>query len=173
MPIELSADMPPPLVPLSWLVGVWVGAGVVGYPTMGQDQRFGQEVEFGHDGRPFLSYRSRTWLLDEDGNQVRPLATETGFWRTGGPAEAGGTEVELLLTHPTGFVEIYHGAVEGPRITMATDVVARTSTAKEYTGASRLYGLVEGDLLWTMDMAAMGTPLTPHVSAQLKRVNLS
>ena len=51
MPIELSADMPPPLVPLSWLVGVWVGAGVVGYPTMETDLRFGQEVEFSHDGK--------------------------------------------------------------------------------------------------------------------------
>ncbi|MBL8930106.1 MAG: FABP family protein [Kineosporiaceae bacterium] len=170
MPIELSADTPPALVPLSWLVGVWAGAGVVGYPTMDADLRFGQEVEFAHDGRPFLSYRSRAWLLDESGATVRPLATETGFWRPGGPAEAGGTEVELLLSHPTGFVEIYHGAVDGPRITLATDVVARTSTAKEYSAATRLYGLVEGDLLWTMDMAAMGTALTPHVSAQLKRV---
>lgn len=173
MPIELDADTPSPLVPLSWLLGTWVGAGVVGYPTMEEDLRFGQEVGFSHDGRPFLSYRSRTWLLDEDGNQVRPLATETGFWRPGGPAEAGGIEVEVLLTHPTGFVEIYHGAVDGPRITLSTDVVARTSTAKEYTAASRLYGLVEGDLAWVMDMAAVGQPMTSHVSAQLKRVNLS
>jgi hypothetical protein len=119
-----------------------------------------------------VSYRSRTWLLDEEGNQVRPLATETGFWRTAGPADAGGTAVEVLLAHPTGFVEIYHGAVEGPRVTLATDVVARTSTAKEYTAAARLYGLVEGDLLWTMDMAAVGQPLTSHLSARLKRVNL-
>jgi hypothetical protein len=173
MPMELSTDTPPALVPLSWLFGIWVGAGVVGYPTMETDLRFGQEVEFGHDGRPFVSYRSRTWLLDEEGNQVRPLATETGFWRTAGPADAGGTAVEVLLAHPTGFVEIYHGAVEGPRVTLSTDVVARTSTAKEYTAAARLYGLVEGDLLWTMDMAAVGQPLTSHLSARLKRVNLS
>jgi len=173
MPFELSADTPAALVPLSWLIGVWAGAGVVGYPTMTEDLRFGQQVEFSHDGRPFLAYRSRTWLLDEDGEKVRPLATETGFWRTNGPAPEGGTTVELLLTHPTGFVEIYYGAVDGPRITLATDVVARTGTAKEYVGGARLYGLVEGDLMWTMDMAAVGQPLTPHVSAQLKRVRSS
>ena len=34
-----------------------------------------------HDGRPFLEWQSHTWLLDEAGNRVRPLATELGFWR--------------------------------------------------------------------------------------------
>ena len=181
MPIELSSDLPTPLIPLAWLIGKWAGAGVIGYPTI-EEARFGQEIEFSHDGRPFLSYRSQTWLLDDDGNQTRPLATETGFWRpvaaTVGQADEGegekekapGTELEVLLAHPTGFVEIYLGTVNGPRIDLATDLVARTSTAKEYTAASRLYGLVESDLLWAMDMAAMGRPLQSHASARLKRM---
>lgn len=181
MPIELSSDLPTPLIPLAWLIGKWAGAGVIGYPTI-EEARFGQEIEFSHDGRPFLSYRSQTWLLDDDGNQTRPLATETGFWRpvtaTVGHADdapidgAGstGTELEVLLAHPTGFVEIYLGTVNGPRIDLATDLVARTATAKEYTAASRLYGLVESDLLWAMDMAAMGQPLQSHASARLKRM---
>ena len=171
MPIELSTDLPSPLVPLAWLVGSWSGAGVVGYPTI-EEARFGQELEFSHDGRPFLSYTSHTWLLDDDGAKVRPLATETGFWRVPGDvgaAEGGGTEVEFLLAHPTGYVEIYLGAVTGPRIELATDLVARTATAKEYTAAQRMYGLVESDLLWVMEMAAVGQPLQSHASARLKR----
>jgi hypothetical protein len=171
--MELSTDLPAPLVPLAWLVGSWAGAGVVGYPTLQEESQFGQEVEFSHDGRPFLRYTSRTWLLDADGRQVRPLATETGFWRPGATAEGGGIEVEVLLAHPTGFVEIYLGTANGPRVDLVTDVVARTSTAKEYTAGKRLYGLVEGDLLWAMDMAAMGQPLQPHTSARLKRVRAS
>lgn len=168
MPIPLDPDLPPPLVPLAWVVGVWAGAGVVGYPTM-EDTRFGQEVTFSHDGRPFLSYTSRTWLLDEEGNRVRPLATESGFWRPGAARDGGGTSLEVLLAHPTGVVEIYEGTVDGPRITLSTDVVARTATAKEYTAATRMYGLVNGDLLWVMEMAAVGRPLGAHASAQLKR----
>lgn len=170
MPIELSTDIPAPLIPLAWLLGEWAGAGVVGYPTMEGDLRFGQEVSFAHDGRPFVSYTSRTWLLDDDGTRVRPLATETGYWRPAGPAENGGTALEVLLAHPTGIIETYHGSVDGPRVELATDVVARTETAKEYNAAHRLYGLVEGDLLWVMDMAAVGQPLTSHASARLKRV---
>ncbi len=173
MPVQIDPDLPAQLVPLAWLVGRWAGAGVVGYPTM-DDVRFGQEVEFRHDGRPFLHYRSQAWLLDENGEQVRPLATETGFWRPGAAVttDAGepGLEVEVLLAHPTGFVEIYVGQVVGPRATLETDVVARTATAKEYNAATRLYGLVEGDLLWAMDMAAVGVPLQSHASARLKRL---
>jgi hypothetical protein len=170
VPIELSADLPPPLAPLAWLLGSWAGAGVVGYPTLQAEARFGQEVDFAHDGRPFLSYASRTWLLDDAGEKVRPLAAENGFWRPGGPAASGGIDVEVLLAHPSGIVEIYLGTADGARVDLATDVVARASTAKEYTAATRLYGLVEGDLLWAMDMAAVGQPLQAHSSARLKRV---
>jgi hypothetical protein len=178
---ELGTDLPAPLAPLAWLIGSWAGAGVIGYPTI-QEARFGQEVEFSHDGRPFLSYRSLTWLLDDDGNRVRPLASETGYWRPvaadvghaddaeGEGAGATGTELEVLMAHPTGIVEVYLGTVKGPRIDLATDLVARTATAKEYTAATRLYGLVESDLLWAMDMAAVGQPLQSHASARLKRL---
>jgi len=51
----------------------------------------------------------------------------------------------------------------------ASAVVVRTESAKEYTAGKRLYGLVEGHLLWAYDMAAMGQPLQPHLSATLKR----
>ncbi len=78
--------------------------------------------------------------------------------------------MEFLLAHPTGYVEIYVGTVDGAQINLATDVVARTETAKEYSAATRIYGLVAGDLLWAMDMAAVGNPLTSHASAQLKQV---
>ena len=162
--MELNPDLPTPLVPLAWLIGRWEGAGVVGYPTI-ESVNFGQEIEWWHDGRPFLHYRSQAWLLDDEGQQVRPLATEVGFWRPG----AG--DVEVLLSHPTGVVEIYVGTVEGPREHLQTDLVARTKTAKEYAAATRMYGLVDGDLMWVMDMAAVGQPLQSHASAQLKRVS--
>jgi THAP4-like, heme-binding beta-barrel domain len=162
--VELSADLPSELVPLAWLLGRWEGAGVGGYPSI-ESFQFGQEVTFTHVGKPFLAYSSRTWLLDEDGNQVRPLASETGFWR---PQPDGALEV--MLVHPTGYAEIWLGTAQGAKVELATDVVARTGSAKEYTAGRRLYGLVEGELLWAMDMAAVGEPLQAHVSGRLKRV---
>src|SRR3954452_7892338 len=44
------------------LVGVWRGAGEPVYPTIDGPYTFGQQIVFAHDGRPFLSYESRSWL---------------------------------------------------------------------------------------------------------------
>ncbi len=162
--MEIGSDLCAELVPYAWLLGRWQGAGVGGYPSMGEFH-FGQEVVFAEEGKPYLVYDSQTWLLDEHGGIVRRLAHETGFWRP-----QPGNAVEVLLAHPTGVVEVYVGTVDGAKVELRTDVVARTESAKEYVAGHRLYGLVEGDLLWAYDMAAMGHPLQPHVSARLKRV---
>ena len=163
--MEISADLPVELVPLAWLIGRWEGAGVGGYPTI-VSFNFGQEIVFSHVGKPVLEYRSASWLLAEDGTRVRPLATETGFWR---PRPEG--KLEVTMAHPTGFAEIWDGEVSGAKIEMRTDVVARTHSAKEYTAGHRLYGLVEGELFWAFDMAAVGEPIQSHLSARLKRVS--
>src|ERR1700689_4648552 len=140
-----------------------------GAPTIGAF-RLGQEIPFSHNGKPFLSYLSRTWRLDEEGRIGLPLGTESGFWRP-----RPDSQVEVMLAHPTGIVEIYLGEITGTRIEMATDVVARTATAKEGTAGNRLYGLAgpgataTQDLAYAYDMAAMGQDLQPHLSALLKR----
>ncbi|HEY3686381.1 MAG TPA: FABP family protein [Streptosporangiaceae bacterium] len=157
--------MHPDLEPIAFLLGRWEGAGVGGYPTI-ESFRFGQEITFRHDGRPFLIYQSRTWLLDDDGELIRPSGMETGFWR---PQPDRG--VEVLLAHPTGITEVYIGEVVFHKIELRTDIVARTTTAKDVTAGHRLYGLVNGDLAYAYDMAAMGEPLQAHLSAQLKRVD--
>jgi len=162
---ERGPEPHPAIAPLAFLLGTWEGAGVVGYPTI-ESAHFGQEVTFGHNGKPFLAYSSRTWLLADDGSIGRPLAVEAGFWR---PQPDG--QLEVLLSHPTGISEIYIGTITGTKIEMATDVVLRTATAKEVTAGKRLYGLVGTDLAYAYDMAAVGQPLQPHVSAQLKRVS--
>jgi THAP4-like, heme-binding beta-barrel domain len=163
--IEIPSDLHPDCVQLAWLLGRWEGAGVGDYPTI-EGFHFGQEVMFEYvPGKAFLAYRSRGWILDEAGNLVRPAASEVGYWR---PQPSG--EIEVLLTHPTGFVEIYIGKIEPAKIEIATGGVLKTETAKDYRAGHRLYGLVEGRLMYVYEMAAMGHELQPHLSAELKRV---
>jgi hypothetical protein len=165
MPFEIPENLHPQCARLGWLVGTWAGNGHVEYPTIDRYQ-FGQEVIFQQDGRPFLHYMSRAWIIDDDGNHVREAAQETGFLR---PQPDG--SLEVLLAHNLGFVEVWHGEIhpEQSRFEIATDAVARTATAKEYVGGRRLYGLVEGNLLYAFDMAAVGQELQPHTHAQLVR----
>ncbi|AIJ27005.1 MULTISPECIES: FABP family protein [Amycolatopsis methanolica group] len=149
------------------LVGVWRGEGEVNYPTIEGPRRIAQQLTIAHDGRPFLYHEARSWLLDDDGNVVRAAAREVGWWRP----QADDT-LELLLAHNTGIIEVFYGK---PRTQtsweLGTDAVVRTSTAKEVTGAQRLYGLVNnGDLGYVEERAMVGQPMQPHVSLYLKRV---
>jgi hypothetical protein len=165
VPFEIPPNIHPNCARLAWIIGTWAGNGHGAYPTI-DDFQFGQEILFQQDGRPFIHFMSRSWIVDADGNHVREAAQETGFIR---PQEDGALEV--VMTHNTGFVEIWYGELhpEEPRFEIVTDTVARTATAKEYTGGKRLYGYVNGDLLYAFDMAAMGQPLQSHTHAQLKR----
>lgn len=155
----------PALEPLAWIVGVWEGVGALVYPTV-EDRNYVQRVEFSHDGRPFLHYSSRTWLLEPDGTRGRPGASEEGWWRPG----AEKLDLEVIVTQPTGVVEVLVGRVAFTKVELASDAVVRTATAKEVTATTRLYGGVEGDLAYVVEMAAVGQRLQPHLSARLQRV---
>lgn len=199
--LRLDADVPAELGPLSWLLGVWEGSGVISYDidTEVLGGEFGQRVSFSHDGLPYLNYSSYAWREGEDGAQ-QPLMVETGYWRLSrdataadpgpgmlegvGPASfatasdvetlrnaQGAFDVEVSLVHPGGVSELYLGQVNGPRIDLATDAVLRSGTAKEHTASTRMYGLVENHLLWAWDLAALGHDLRSHASARLARVD--
>ncbi|MBI5162045.1 MAG: FABP family protein [Micrococcales bacterium] len=200
MVFDLGSGAPAELGPLSWLLGVWEGTGVVSY-RVGDDIReheFGQRLAFTHDGLPVLTYSAYSWLLEDAGTGRAPLFTETGYWRLSrllgsgdnGPAMLpgvgdrpfstpdavetlrqphGGFDIEVSLVHPGGVSELYLGTVDGARIDLATDAVMRTSTAKDYAAATRVYGLVEAHLLWAWDIAALGQDLRTHASGRLAR----
>ena len=208
--IEIDPSLPAELVPLSWLIGVWEGSGLVNYPVAGETRNveFGQRISFSHDGFPYLNYNSYTWIIPEDAEQrssdhglaeLRPLVSETGYWRLSrelsegdpGPGmlpgigaarysnadqvetlrnDAEGFDIEVSILHPGGVSELYLGQVKGPRIDLATDAIMRSATAKEHAASTRLFGLVENHLLWAWDIAALGQELTSHASARLAKV---
>ncbi|HEY0248090.1 MAG TPA: FABP family protein [Gryllotalpicola sp.] len=197
--IELPVGLPAELVPLSWLIGVWEGTGVLDYKIGDEhvQREFGQRISFSHDGLPYLNYNAYSWVLDD---AHTPLVAESGYWRLSRPLTAGdpgpgmlpgvgdrpftdaesvetlrnaadGFDIEVTLVHPDGVAEVYLGQIKGPRIDLSTDAVMRTAGAKEYAAATRLYGLVEGHLLWAWDIAALGQQLRTHASARLAKVD--
>lgn len=199
--IDLPTDLPADLVPLSWLLGVWEGTGVLEYDAQGRTMsgEFSHRVSFSHDGGDALNYAATAWFEDAE-DRRRDLVAETGYWRLSRPAteqdpgpallpalaprvdartvhdvEAlrtaeDGFEIEVALVHSDGISELYLGQVRGPRIDIATDAIVRPAGAKEYGAATRMYGLVDGHLLWAWDIAALGSDLSSHASARLARV---
>ncbi|MEW2394135.1 FABP family protein [Streptomyces venezuelae] len=170
--IEIPSDLNPDLVPLAWLLGNWAGAGVTDFPGA-EKANFGQEVSFTHDGRDFIEYRSYSWILDSEGNKVKPLETESGFWRiSAAEGDKGPRKVEVVMVRDDGVVEVWYGelADKKPQIDLATDAVARTAASGPYTGGKRLYGYVKGDLMWVGEKQTPEVPLRPYMSAQLKKV---
>lgn len=199
MSIELPTDLTPELVPLSWLLGTWEGTGMLGEGTA-DSKRFSQRVSFSQNGLPYLRYSAESWLVDEDGAQLRPLSVETGFWALDrklndadvGPGltpadivpslksadeveafrnDTGGFDITATIVHPGGIAELYYGDIKGPQIQLSTDLVMRGQHSKEYTAATRLFGLVEGNLYWRWDVAADGNSLEAHASAILKKAS--
>lgn len=207
--IDIPADLPADLVPLSWLRGVWEGSGVIDY-TAGDAHftgEFAQRVSFSHGGGDALIYSAAAWLTGDglgetfgEGDPRRiELVAESGYWRltrSRTDADAGpgllpplregtprtaddvealrtstdGFDIEASIVHSDGMFELYLGQVRGPRIDIATDAVVRGSGAKAYSAATRMYGLVDGHLLWAWDIAALGQSLGSHASARLEKV---
>jgi hypothetical protein len=167
--LRKGPDLHHALLALLPYIGEWRGRGKGGFPTI-EDFDYAQEIRISHDGRPFLHYESRAWILDAQSQPVRPAMREVGWLRPVMQDGRATDEVEALLTNPTGIMELYLGRVSGTQLEMATDAVLRTSTAKEVTAGHRLYGIVEGALLYAQEMAAVGHGLSPHLSARLVRV---
>lgn len=199
--LELPTDLPADLAPLSWLIGVWEGTGVIEYAAGDHHYQgeFTHRVSFSHDGTGYLNYSATAWMAGPEGEASTALVAETGFWRLARPAtgadsgpallpptettpartvddveelraESGGFPIEVSLAHSDGTLELYLGEINGPRIDIATDAIVRSAGGKEYGAASRMYGLVDGHLLWAWDISALGAQLASHASARLAKV---
>jgi len=192
MSFTIPEGLAPEVYPLAWLVGTWRGPGFIDYPGIGERPIL-VEATFSADGGPYLLYEATTWELenppanlegDIDVVALTPgqmWTRESGYWRvppqeapgaatsTSGDDQPARTELEVLLAEPTGHVSVYLGVVQGPRVQLATDLMARTATGAEITAAQRMYGLVNSELMWATDMAAFGEEMQSYSSGRLQR----
>ncbi|CAM3629383.1 FABP family protein [Tsukamurella ocularis] len=147
------------------LVGIWRGEGE-GHDASG-DYHFGQQIIVSHDGQNFLSWEARSWKLDEQGEFSEPDLREAGFWRIGED-----DEIEFVVTHASGIVELYYGKpVSQTAWELEADVVIRSKTSPLAGAAKRLYGLVEqgGALAYVEERVDADGELVPRLSAKLGR----
>lgn len=143
------------------LCGTWAGTGRGHFPTI-DDFEYSEEIVFAPTPKPFLSYSSRTRGVPDG----RPLHMESGYLR---PVSGG--EVELLITQPTGFVEIHRGAID-PSGTLELTLLTLDSSpdAKPVLDIRRVLRVQENTLTYDLWMAHGQTPLTHHLHAEFHRV---
>ncbi len=148
---------------LAPLVGTWRGPGEGHYPTIAEFSYL-EELTFSHVGKPFLAMTQRT----RDPRSDAPLHAEVGYLRPQPHAS-----IELVLTQPTGVVEIHAGSVSevdgAVVVDLRTERVEGTRTAKPITEVRRRLEVRGDALISEMWMAAMGQPLTHHLRADLIR----
>jgi hypothetical protein len=167
--LRQGPDLHPALLGLLPFIGLWRGRGQGGFPEP-EDYHFAQEIRISHDGRPFLVYESRAWLLDDDSKPTGPWVRELGFWRPVLVDDRPTDDMEATMMTPTGVTELYLGKVIGTRLEMEADAIVRAPSGHEVAAGHRLFGIVEGALLYAHEMAMEGGAPRPHLSARLIRV---
>ncbi|WP_331715740.1 FABP family protein [Tessaracoccus coleopterorum] len=76
-----------------------------------------------------------------------------------------------MLANSDGWTELLVGKIQVTRIDLRTDAVVRAEGAEvTHTAGQRLYGKVEGDLMYALDRSTAEHALRPHMWARLKRV---
>lgn len=153
------------LLALLPLIGRWRGTGSGVVARSGQQFRYGQQIAIVHDGRPFLAYEARSWLLGEDGAVLRQAWRENGFWRPG----AGPDDVELVLASNTGQALVFAGRAGDERWELETVSAQHAPTAKDVDGERRLYAVRGGQLMYATELAPGGEPYAAHLNAVLER----
>jgi hypothetical protein len=163
-------DLDGSLLGLLPFIGLWRGRGQGGFPEP-EDYNFAQEIKISHDGRDFLMYESRMWRLDEDSQPAGLALREFGYWKPVLVDGRPGEEMEATMITPSGVMELYVGKTQGTtRLEMETDAIVRAPSSPAVTGGQRLFGIVEGALLYAQEMSVDGGKLEPHLSARLIRV---
>lgn len=165
--LRLGPNLHDGLLALLPLVGVWRGRGQAAHP--GEEEfTFGQQISFSHDGTNRLHYESRTWRMDDDGQPMdSPDRRESGFLRINDD-----DEMEMIVTHSDGMVEIFYGKPLTERswqLESASTMVTATGPAALGPG-KRLYGLMPNNDLGWVDERLINGEMVPWQSAQLQRV---
>lgn len=144
------------------LLGNWEGTGSGSYPTI-EPFEYIEEVSFTHLGKPFILYSQTTQKADKS----EYLHSEQGYLR---PTADG--KLEAIIAQSIGITEISSGVIEKNQslFQLTSTEVKLSPTAKKVSEIKREIQIDDDHLSYTLSMAAMEQEMTPHLTAELKRV---
>jgi hypothetical protein len=149
----------PGLKPFEFLVGTWRGHGAGSYPGS-KPFEYTEELTFSHSGDAVLAYSMRARHLTSG----EALHAEHGFFKCSSDAE-----VDVVIAHATGHVEVSRGSVHGESVDFVSTSVTSWRGGDPVVSLSRRLSLEGSVLTDRLEMQAMGQDLQGHVRAELSR----
>jgi THAP4-like, heme-binding beta-barrel domain len=141
------------------LGATWRGTGRGEYPTIAGFVYTEELVIVPVPGRPLAHWRSTT----REAATGEPRHAESGFLRA---TQEG---VELVVAHGFGVLEAAIGSFDDTVLALRCTELMGTASAKRVDEVERRYELNGDTMRYQVSMAAVGLPLTHHLSAELHR----
>jgi hypothetical protein len=153
---------------LKQLLGFWKGIGTGKFPTI-DPFTFSEETLFTENaGEMIVHFEQKSWLLDENGEVVKPLHWESGFFM---PNEDG--KIEILNAQNSRRVEVLSGTsfFENGKWFLNTKSVLHGYDAR-MVETGRNFEVFEGTMRYELQMATSKVAqLQTHLEATLKRID--
>lgn len=145
--------------PFAALAATWRGGGRGEYPTIDPFSYVEELVIAPIIGRPVAQWRSST----RDATTGEPRHGESGYLR----ATARG--IELVVAHSFGIVETATGSYGDGVLVLTSGGLLGTPSAKRIDEVARRYEVGADAISYDIAMAAVGEPLTHHLTGELQR----
>lgn len=194
--ISLDIDLPKDLLPFAWVNGVWKGFGV-SYDQDNNAKDVIVEMIFEAENdtytdKAFLKQTTNVYSVNVDDS--KPVAKEmsgivgyqnlvaesllqstTAYWYLGkeikpSQPKTKAHELTLVSTSSTGHAGSWYGILDGPTIQVVTDAFLACEGAVQYGGEKQLYGLVESDLMFLVEVPDPEKQLRAVLSVRMSKV---
>jgi hypothetical protein len=166
--LRSGPEINPLILSMLPLVGEWHGDGLQVDPDSGETREVGLQIGIAHDGRPFVSYEQRMWLIRyRGGDAPHPFQRERGFWRRGFGQDA----IEVTLADPEGGVHTLTGVAGDARYELASEQRLATPTGRVPLRETRMYAVLRDRLLIVTERQSDDGGWEPLLNASLRRVS--
>ncbi|MCD4549950.1 FABP family protein [Schaalia sp. lx-260] len=132
--------------------------------------REGMSIDPVWDAHTALSLMDESDILWEETSYIHLLPGQVDV-TTLAPGQYAPRELMGTSATTTGLGTLWAGVSVGPRVQLVSDAIARAPQADDITHLGRMYGLVNGEMMWTQECTRAGAEVAVELSGRLMRIS--